>query len=611
MKFNIFKNIFLLFFCTGITSLFSQEMSVEYITFRGNKVIPENKLYKAIKTTQEPWYNFFLFWKESKIFDEKVFLNDLLRIEKYYHNEGFLDAIVKDYKLNYSGKKDEVGILINIREGTPTTVKKVLFSASGKTGLPFDKEELKRIITLKPGKRYREEDLRTDYNVIINYFSNKGYPFVEARVKPDIDEKSNYVTLMWRIDPGKYCEFGTITITGNESVSEHVIRRGLDFKTGQPFSQRKLHSAQSRIYRLELFQYVNLKATHVKKRPEQLPINLEVRERELKTIELGVGYGTEESFRIRTDLTHRNFIGGARILRTEIKHSTRILPLNVKLEFSQPFFFDDQNDLYIRPFFTWQDEKSFEVRRLGFETTVNRRLNSNTRVFVTNRFSRDTVRIKYEAEFEKLADFYNKSILLTGFRRNTTDQLFTPTRGSILHFTVEEAGLLFQSKFRYYKLFGEYRHYHQLSPEWILASRILMGTMTGFGGSETTPVEERFFAGGSYSVRGWNRQELGPHRINPENGNRIPVGGNSKLEGGIELRYPIYKKLKGALLLDYGDVWSRWNGFDLLSLKYALGIGFRYNTPIGPVRIDFARKLNRQFVNEDRYNIHISIGHAF
>jgi outer membrane protein insertion porin family len=180
-----------------------------------------------------------------------------------------------------------------------------------------------------------------------------------------------------------------------------------------------------------------------------------------------------------------------------------------------------------------------------------------------------------------------------------------------MNLILEEAGLLFQSKFQYYKASAEYRYYYQFAQEWVLALRILGGFMNTLGGSRATPVEERFYAGGSYSVRGWERQELGPRRTDPGTGRRIPIGGNSKLVGGAEVRYPIYRRLTGALLQDFGNVWEKWNGFDLLSLKYSLGLGLRYKTPIGPVRLDVARKINKQFSEEDDYKIHISIGHAF
>ncbi|MFQ5769316.1 MAG: BamA/TamA family outer membrane protein, partial [bacterium] len=240
------------------------------------------------------------------------------------------------------------------------------------------------------------------------------------------------------------------------------------------------------------------------------------------------------------------------------------------------------------------------------ETTINRRLTQRTNVFINSRVERDTVRIKGEVSDETLADLYNKSVFQLGLRRNSTDRLFSPTRGSLSSFFIETAGLLLQTKFKYYKIYGENRWYRKIKPGYVLAFRVLMGTMNSLGGSPVTPIEERFFAGGSYSVRGWRRQLLGP---SDEEGN--PRGGNSIIEGSFELRNPIYKGFSGAIFFDYGNVWENWLGFDLLDLRYAIGTGLRYNTLIGPLRLDFAWKINRQAQDNKNYEIHISIGQAF
>ncbi|HEX9654322.1 MAG TPA: BamA/TamA family outer membrane protein, partial [bacterium] len=127
----------------------------------------------------------------------------------------------------------------------------------------------------------------------------------------------------------------------------------------------------------------------------------------------------------------------------------------------------------------------------------------------------------------------------------------------------------------------------------------------------TTPIEERFYSGGNYSVRGWARQFLGPQVINDSTGTVVPLGGDSALEGSLEYRHPIYKDFTGAVFLDYGNVWQKWNRFYLLDLYYAIGYGLRWNTFIGPIRVDVAWKLNKQPLDHRRMQLHFSIGQAF
>ncbi|MCG8605700.1 BamA/TamA family outer membrane protein, partial [bacterium] len=487
----------------------------------------------------------------------------LLRIEKFYQTQGYLESKISDYEIKYNAKRDRVKATVVINEGKPTIVNEVTFKYLNQSEPVIPGQRLRRILRLKKGKRYKEEDLRLDYQKIVDEFSNRGHPFIEARVRPIIDRRTHLTTLEWRLEPGTLSHFGEIQISGNKRVSDAVILRGLGFRSGQPFVQSKLVNAQSQVYRLELFRFVSLRALDLDQRVDKIPIEIRVRETNLRTLKLGVGYGTEELFRTTAEWRHRNFLGGGRILRTQVKHSTELLPLQVELELSQPYFLGNRNDLIVKPFFIWQDERSFEARRIGFETTFNRQLTSRTNAFITSRVERDTVDVKLEgsAATEALADLYNKSLLRVGINRNSTNELFNPSRGSISRLVVEEAGRFLQTRFKYLKAFAEYRKYLQIRPGHIFAWRAMVGTMGPIRGAIATPVEERFFLGGSYSVRGWKRQLLGPLEISVPNDSTqkvVPVGGNSVIEGSFELRSPFYKSLSTAIFLDYGNVWEKW-----------------------------------------------------
>ena len=133
--------------------------------------------------------------------------------------------------------------------------------------------------------------------------------------------------------------------------------------------------------------------------------------------------------------------------------------------------------------------------------------------------------------------------------------------------------------------------------------RFTVGYMKSFNSPGFIPVDERFFLGGSYSVRGWKRFELGPADINGK-----PKGGNSFIEGSFEMRYPSMQKIYGVIFLDYGNVWEPTLTYKINELKYAAGIGLRYSTPIGPLRLDFARPI---FNSRKKIQIWFSIGHTF
>jgi len=607
---QVILKVLLISFCIFLSSsLLAQEVRVEDIQFKGNKKMSSGKLEKAIQTQANPWYRLILFWIDSKIFNEQKFLNDLLRVEKFYQQEGFLEARVTDYQINYNNKGDEVNLVIFVDEGEPTKVNTVHFIYPKEPEEDFSSEKMLKTVKLKEGRRFRETDLKTDYSKIIDRFSNRGYLYIQAKVKPIIDKQNNLVDLEWQLNPGPFCTFGEIKYTGNNSVSNSLIRRGLGFRPGQTFAHKKLLDAQSQVYRLELFQFVSLRATNLEQQPREIPIEVRVKESVLRTLKFGAGYGSEERFRTFLQWRHRNFLGGARILRAKVKHSTRLLPLELELELSQPYFLDNQNDLIIKPFFIIQDELSFKARRIGIEIGVNRQITQKTNLFVSTRVERDTVNLKGATIAPEVEDLYSKSVLKLGFRRSTTDALFSPTRGSISTFVIEDAGRFLKTKFEYIKLSVEHKIYHQSKPGEVLALRLLAGTMSPRAGQTAIPPEERFFSGGSFSVRGWKRQLLGP--VRPDSTGIIPEGGNSIIEGSLEFRKTIYKKFSGVMFLDLGNVWPEWNGFDFSNLHSAIGGGLRYDTVIGPIRVDFAWKVNRQEHDKQNYEIHFSIGQAF
>ncbi len=590
----------------------AQNVRLENIQFKGNKRVSARKLNKAIHSQANPWYRVFMPWVDSKIFDESTFLTDLLRVEKYYQREGYLQAKVVNYEVNYNTARDEANLVIEVEEGTATKVRDVTFLLHADSSRGLTAGKLVRVMKLKPGKRYREDDLHLDYDKIVQRFGDNGYPYIRARVKPTIDAGEHAVDLEWRLEPGPLSYFGDIRYVGNNHVSGKVIHRGLGFSTGEVYQQKKLVNAQSQVYRLELFQFVSLQASQLDQQVVQVPIEVRVRETSLRTLKLGLGYGSEEKFRGFAQWRHRNFLGGARILRVSARHSTRLNPLTLEFELSQPYFLSNRNDLIVKPFLEWRDESSFEERKIGAETTLNRRLSSKMNIFFTTLVERDSVRSKGVGVAPRATGSYNQSKFRLGIRHDSSDQIFTPTRGQISSAYIEESGRLLRTPFRYIKFFSEHRFYNQTkNKKYVIAAKVAIGVMKPFRGSPETPLADRFFAGGAYSVRGWGRQLLGPLTRSVSDSTVVPQGGNSLFEGSLEIRRGLYKQLSGALFLDYGNVWPDWNGIRIRDLRYAIGAGLRFDTLIGPIRVDVARKLNKQALDGGDLELHLSIGQAF
>lgn len=197
---------------------------------------------------------------------------------------------------------------------------------------------------------------------------------------------------------------------------------------------------------------------------------------------------------------------------------------------------------------------------------------------------------------------YNKSGILFSTIFNNSAPQFSPGKGINLSAGLKVNGYLFGGDFSYTRLWGDFRTYHRIG-DFVLAARIMAGGISSADSSGFIPVEDRFYSGGSNSVRGWNRSELGPKR---ESGS--PLGGKSILEGNLELRYKLFWRLSGVVFLDAGNVWQPSFDYHLNKLAYAAGGGLRLETPIGPVRLD----LGYPVWNEKKSpQFFISVGQAF
>ena len=198
--------------------------------------------------------------------------------------------------------------------------------------------------------------------------------------------------------------------------------------------------------------------------------------------------------------------------------------------------------------------------------------------------------------------------------RNTANNLLDASSGYVLNAHLEQAGTWLWGSFNYWSASGEARHYLPVARRFVVANRLRVGSIDALGDLRSSvPFYKRYFLGGSSSLRGWGRFEVGP-----TSGFGLPIGGHSMLEGASEVRLPLFGKFGAVAFVDYGNVWPDSWDINLGDLRYAAGPGLRYLTPIGPARVGFGYQLNPiegLRVNGDperrQWRVHFSIGQAF
>jgi outer membrane protein assembly factor BamA len=204
--------------------------------------------------------------------------------------------------------------------------------------------------------------------------------------------------------------------------------------------------------------------------------------------------------------------------------------------------------------------------------------------------------------------------IATDYQRSTANSPLNASRGYQLALHLEQAGRLLPGTFRYFGVSADARHYLPLGARLVVASRLQVGTVDPAGNlAANVPFSKKYFLGGATSIRGWGRYE-----VSPLSGSGLPVGGNSLFAWSSELRAGLVSRLEGAAFFDAGNVWANAWTVDLGALRYAVGAGLRYQTPVGPVRFDVGYQINpipglaaTGKPERRRYRLHFSVGQAF
>ncbi len=586
--------------------LLARDFSVlDEIEFSGNKTFTDEQLKDKLSQHPPSFVQGLLFWQQPDPFSKNILRQDIQTLIRFYQTEGFLNIKITSTQ---TIEQNSVHVLLNINEGEPVSIDTVKFHlVLSDTSLIDYKQKLikaaKPSLRLQTGERFRDQNLRQDMRMVTEHFLENGFPLITVEGNTRLNNNRVDVTLT--INSGPLCVFSETSIKGNNRIVSERIKKQLTFSPGDTVQQSLIESSQRKIYQLDVFQYASVNLEFEKRDGQKLPVTIMVEETAKMTTKIGLGYGREDKFRAFLDLQRIGFFGDVRQLHFLAKHSY-LEPYHFNVRWIHPAFIRDI-EFSINPFYRRQREPSFSIDRAGANLMLQKQFGIGTDVYLQYTLEQDNLDINQITREEALSKsditLYNKSSVTLGFLRNTADSPFMPTSGSFFALTSTLAGLGFESDFHFIRFIGEYRRYFQMNASLVYAVRSKAGFMKSIRTDENTPIEERFYSGGSHSIRGWARSQLGPGTSQGK-----PIGGHNLFEFNNEFRIPVWKKLSGVVFLDIGNVWKKVNSFQFASLRYAAGFGLRYQLPIGPVRIDLGFP-----VADDKKTpeIHFSVGQAF
>ncbi len=592
-------------------AVFAQDgYRVRGIDFEGNETLSDDDLASQMYTQATSWFSEKILQNEPFLYSRQALKDDIASLVRYYQTEGFLDVSIEEPVLDADPGGNTVSILIKIVEGDPILVDSIRATfitpdslLNGSDIPPWD--ELREDLELAPEVRFRDDLLAADRSSILSALMNRGYAFAHVQHELKVDRAARRVSVKWEIWPGPVARFGDISLSGDIPVSDEYIRDKVTFGSGDAFNESKMNETQLRIYGLSLFNAVKVKADLSDTLNANVPIEIEMQEAKRLQFRFGIGYGRESRLRFTADLTWRQLFRGPGRLTLDIRRSA-LEPYAVSGSYVHPDILLPEMTMIIYPYASRNTEPSYVGSRRGVRFAFDKPLFfriSGSVSYALEKMELDTSSVAVAPINNNLESEYVKSSLSVGFERNTARPFFDPSGGSYIGVTGTFSGKGFKSRYQFEKYIVEGRQYFGLSSDLVLASRIKGGAIVSHEADGFVPVEERFYSGGSTSIRGWRRFELGP--LDPFG---KPIGGNSLLELNAELRYPIWGVLSGVLFAEAGNVWIESWTYRLSELGTAIGAGLRISTPIGPIRLDGALPLSGERKSGTFF---FSVGHAF
>ena len=576
-------------------------VEVKFFVFEGEQVVvgslkfegmtlPENKLKELLPLKQGSDYN------------PDLISTDVDIIREFYVALGYLSVEVEEPKVSI--EQNKASITISVREGPRTLLHSI--EVSGAASVPLG--EIQPLISLKQGDPYNEVDIADTRARIADLYHERG--FTDATVSAKVEMSGEGASVTFEIQEGTKTFFGKTLITGNTRTRRKVIERQLLHKEGEPFSPGVLAKERQKLYKLGLFSDVRIERLDTFGQTGD--IRIDVVEANAGTVDFGFGYSNYEKFTAFVDLGYKNLFGMNKQASLRIGYNS--LEKLYEINYLDPWFF--ANDLQLKGdlFYIQKEEKNIDTnvtmyryKKAGGSLGIEKQYSSTTKGELYYEYVRAYT---YDVQPDMIltpqdTGHLTVSSLRTGVSYDTRDNPFNPREGLLGGITMRVAASALGSQTSFGKVIFNGSLYHALSRPFVLAMAFRFGLAQAWdSSSQILPLIERFFLGGRSTVRGYAQDTVGPLGANND-----PTGGNAFIETNIELRTSVWKGLGIVTFLDSGNVWQRIGDIDW-SLKHTVGAGLRYDTPVGPFRLDYGYKLKR-VAGLSRSEIFFSIGQAF
>ena len=573
---------------------------VKSVRFNGNTVFSSEQLQQRIKVQPGGFLN-------RGLFSDELVAADVVTIQSMYRRAGFEAAFVEAH--NEDSSQHEIDIVFEIIENTQYRIERLVFIGND----TIAEADLRAAIMLKEGDFYSPAVAEDQRTVLTRLYYRKGYPDVRVEARTDRNPETGSRIVTYQIVEGRKYNIGEILVVGNTRTAAKFIRRTSGLNEFTPFDLEKILEAQQKLYATGLFRHVEIVPLD-RDTGETRTVLIQIEEAKHIVVTPGVGVKEYAGPRATLDISHNNILGGNRSLTMRIRWGVH--ERQFQTTYHEPRLLNRES---LDGFGTFtvetRNQPSFETSGVELALQVRKRLSVSRNFLLTASYQTvDLEDIKVNPIVRRFPDeegVIQIARLGASFVSDDRDDAVDPKRGTFSTTTFQIASRVWGSEVNFVSLFNQSTFQSQ-SGVGVLALSSRIGWKIPYGVTDELPITERYFAGGSTTLRGFGLDEAGP-----------PGGGQLLTVGNLEYRVPIKSfsigDLGGVVFYDAGNVFERPSDFSLRNITHSAGPGLRFKTPLGPVRFDVGFNLRPKTrineegvpVREGRTHFVFTLGHIF
>ncbi|MBI3996271.1 MAG: outer membrane protein assembly factor BamA [Candidatus Omnitrophica bacterium] len=588
-------------------------MRIRGILVEGNHAFSDARIRKLLKTKRRQWFR-------PGVYNEHVLEEDLERVKAFYRKHGYQDIDVTDEVYRDPSARG-LYVHLTLVEGLQHRVGQVAIDGA----VLFPEREIRQAIKLKPGAVYNDEALQEDLRVIKQYYGDRGYIHAEVAPDPQLDQATKRVNVAYHITEHELVYVNRIEIQGNLRTKDVVARRELRVYPGEAFHGAKIRKSIERLYNLGYFEEVNVETqpTDTSKKEDLV---LRVKESKTGSFSFGGGFSSVDRLIGLVELEQRNFdiknvpnfTGAGQDLRLRAQIGT--VRREFDLAFTEPWIFGHPLSFGVDAFNRTRLRSrnlglAFEQVQRGGGMRLGKEIGDHWVTGLGYKFFRTQIsNVVTEASADLRAEegTNNISEISSNVAYDTRDNRFDATKGVFLFTSGDLAGGVVGGDRDFWRLQGGASHYLPHFSRFVLETSARAGLVEAYGDSNEVPIFERFFGGGSGTIRGFRERRVGPR--DPDSND--PIGGEATFVWTVEEVTTLIKDeagrpiIRGSVFLDVGNVWRRVSEFGE-SYNAGVGVGTRIKTPIGPVRLDVGFPISDVGDEARRPRLHFNISRSF